>query len=257
MNLCMNAAHAIGDAVGRVSLAIHEVDLTQAQARQITPELSAGSYVRLSVCDTGSGMDEATLGRIFEPFFTTKKPDAGTGLGLSVVYGIVKGHGGAITARSQPGEGTTFDSYFPHADRSNVARTVKTTSQREERGAGEHVLYVDDDESMCLLMSEILEQRGYRVTAFCDPRNALAAFNERPSEYDMVVTDMSMPSMSGIDLACQLRNLRPGLQVVLTSGYVGRDEEEAARKAGLEHIILKPGSVHELGDVLHRIRAEA
>lgn len=253
MNLCTNASHAIGNHFGEIKLSLEVLELTQQQACALAPELSAGPHVRLSVSDTGCGMDEGTLARIFEPFFSTKQPDKGTGLGLSVVYGIVKGHRAAITARSRRGAGTTFHIYFPAAQPISANGPAVSAATDAPRGSGERVLYVDPDESMLMLMKELLEARGYQVTAFSDPTQALASFRERPSTYDLAVTDLATPTMTGIDLATELRRIRPGFPVVITSGFLQQEQEQAARSAGVEELLLKPASVDELANSLHRL----
>ncbi|WP_116809706.1 PAS domain-containing protein [Steroidobacter cummioxidans] len=253
MNLCTNASHAIGNHFGQIKLALETMELTQQQASALAPELSAGPHVRLSVSDTGCGMDESTLARIFEPFFSTKQPDKGTGLGLSVVYGIVKGHRGAITVCSRPDEGTTFHIYLPATQRIPAKSPITSAATDAPRGSGEHVLYVDPDESMLMLMKELLEARGYRVSAFNDPTRALASFRERHSRYDLAVTDLATPTMTGIDFATELRRIRPGFPVVITSGFLQQEQEQAARSAGLEELLQKPSSVDELANSLHRL----
>jgi CheY-like chemotaxis protein len=209
--------------------------------------------VRLSVSDTGCGMDKSTIARIFEPFFSTKQPDKGTGLGLSVVYGIVKGHRAAITVCSRRGEGTTFHIFFPAAQRIPANAPTASAAADAPRGSGEHVLYVDPDESMLRLMKELLEARGYRVSTFNDPAQALASFHERQSTYDLAVIDLAIPTMTGIDFATELRRIRPGFPVVITSGFLQQEQAQAARSAGLEELLLKPGSVDELANSLHRL----
>jgi CheY-like chemotaxis protein len=200
--------------------------------------------VKLSVSDTGSGMDRATLERVFEPFFTTKAPGRGTGLGLSVVHGIVKSHGAAITVDSQVGVGTAFHLYFPAVD-ATVTEPAPLPA-RELRGHGEHVLYVDDEEAMVDVVTALLRRLDYRVTGVRDAGRALAEFRARPYEFAAVVTDLSLPGLSGTELTRQVRAIRPGIPIVLTSGYV-RPEDAAAE------VILKPRLVAELGPTLHRL----
>jgi CheY-like chemotaxis protein len=174
----------------------------------------------LSVIDQGEGMDEATLARVFEPFFTTKRPGEGTGLGLAVVHGIVHSHGGGIEVASRPGEGSTFRAYFPAA-RATEVRGAETAAVGTERG-GEHILIVDDEPAIVALLQRMLEQRGYRVTAFSSSEQALARFKQSPMEFDAIITDQTMPRMSGLELASAARTTRPDIPVVLTTGYVDR-----------------------------------
>ena len=256
MNLGTNAAHAMGDRGGRLEIRLQTVAL-DAGAATIAPELREGRYVTLSVSDTGSGMDRATLERIFEPFFTTKAPGHGTGLGLSVVHGIMKSHDAAITVESRPGLGTTFQLYFPVAD-TTVTEPAPPTAENI-RGHGEHVLCVDDEEAILYVATLILQGLGYRVTSSTDAVQALEDFRSRPCEFAAVVTDLSMPGLSGHDLARQIRELRPDIPLVLTAGYVGPAEAEAVQRLGVGDVILKPNLVADLGPALHRllIRSEA
>jgi two-component system cell cycle sensor histidine kinase/response regulator CckA len=157
-----------------------------------------GRYVRLSLSDTGKGMDRATMNRIFEPFFTTKGPDEGTGLGLSVVHGIMRGHDGAITVYSQPGEGTTFHLYFPAL--SGEASAPETQATPIPQGKGQRILVVDDEEPLAQLTQKILVRLGYVVETRTRAVEALDLVRARPDQFDLVITDMTMPGMSGIDL---------------------------------------------------------
>src|SRR5262249_34826402 len=150
----------------------------------------------------GAGMDKATIERIFEPFFTTKRPDQGTGLGLSVVHGIMQSHHGAIIVHSEPGEGTQFELYFPAAE--EAATATQLIHYNISRGNDEHILYVDDEPSIVALMLRKLERLGYRATGYIDPTQALTTFRSGPQDFDVVVTDLAMPGMSGFDLAREL-----------------------------------------------------
>ena len=169
-----------------------------------------GRTVRLAVSDNGPGMDAATLERIFEPFFTTKAAGEGTGLGLSVVHGIVQAHEGAIVVDSQPGKGATFTLYLPAAEAAAGAPAPEESASaaaapRRRSDSGQHILYLDDDESLVLLVKRLLERRGYRVSGYTDQREALAALRADPAAFDLVVTDYNMPGMSGLDVAREVR----------------------------------------------------
>jgi CheY-like chemotaxis protein len=196
-------------------------------------------------------MDQAMLERIFDPFFTTKPAGQGTGLGLSVVHGIMRGHNGAVTVYSQPGKGTTFHLYFPAA---TPHMRVDQTEQRElARHRTERVLYVDDEASLVLLARRALERLGYQVTGHHDPAQALQDFNARPDAFDVVVTDLSMPGMSGFELARGVLATRPDIPLLMTSGYVRPQDEEAAHNIGVRAVILKPNTADDLGKVLDRL----
>jgi signal transduction histidine kinase/ActR/RegA family two-component response regulator len=249
MNLATNAAHAMSERGGVLEVRLEAVTL-DADAAAVAPELRAGRYVRLSVGDTGSGMDEATRERIFEPFYTTKAPGHGTGLGLSVVHGIVKSHDGAITVESQVGVGTTLHVYLPAADATMADAAAPAAA--DLRGHGEHVLYVDDEEAIVEVASRLLTDLGYRVTGATDAGRALADLQSRPYEFDVLVTDLAMPGLPGAELARQVRDIRPGIPVVLTSGYVRPEDADAVQRLGPVDVILKSTLVADLGPTLHR-----
>jgi PAS domain S-box-containing protein len=253
MNLITNAAHAIAGRVGLINVGLETVDVNE-QLLHASIDLREGRYVRLAVSDDGCGMDQAMLERIFDPFFTTKPAGQGTGLGLSVVHGIMRGHNGAVTVYSQPGKGTTFHLYFPAA---TAHMRVDQTEQRElARHRTERVLYVDDEASLVTLARRALERLGYQVTGHHDPAQALQDFNARPDAFDVVVTDLSMPGMSGFELARGVLATRPDIPLLLTSGYVRPQDEEAAHNIGVRAVILKPNTAEDLGKVLDRLFQE-
>ncbi len=256
MNLATNAADAMtNQSVGLLEIRSESVTVDADLAR-VTPDLHEGAYVRLSIRDSGCGMDKATTARIFEPFYTTKPVGEGTGLGLSVVHGIMKTHGGAITVYSETGKGTVFQLYLPAAQvAAEEARPQHT--QGEFRGHGERVLYVDDEEPLVLLMTRMLTQLGYKVTGCTEPTKALEMFRLGPHDFDVVVSDLSMPQMSGIDLARDLLQTRPGMPILIASGYIRREDNEGVRSLGLPDLLLKPDTIEELGHSLHNIFAKS
>jgi CheY-like chemotaxis protein len=226
--------------------------IVDADLARTTPELHQGSYVRLSIRDSGYGMDKATMTRIFEPFYTTKPQGEGTGLGLSVVHGIMKTHGGAITVYSELGKGTVFHLYLPAAQ--EAAEEARTQRAKEEfRGHDERVLYVDDEEPLVFLMGHMLQPLGYKVTGCTDPQKALETFRSRSDDFDVVVSDLSMPGMSGVDLARALLQIRPGIPILITSGYIRPADNEEVRSLGFPDLILKPDTVEQLGAILHKL----
>jgi signal transduction histidine kinase/ActR/RegA family two-component response regulator len=255
-NLCTNAWQAMEGQPGRIEVQLAPLSLDEQAARQI-PGLKPGLFACLCVSDTGKGMDAATLERIFEPFFTTKEPGKGTGLGLSVVHGIMQGHEGAITVYSEPGRGTTFKLYFPAAAGPPVAVPAAAAAAVPRRGEGERVLYVDDEEPLVLLATRMLKRLGYRVTAFTRAEEALAAFRQDPASFDLVITDMNMPGLDGIELGKRLLGLRSGLPVVLCSGHVTDELREQARQAGLREVLYKPNSMEEFSEAIHRLASAA
>jgi len=254
LNLATNAAHAIGDDAGAVHIGLLQVDIDESLMRKLSLPRS-GKYVRMTVRDTGAGMTPEVLERIFEPFFTTKPRGQGTGLGLSVVHGIVRSHEGAIEVASRPGSGSSFHVYLPVA--SGDAKAPAPGTQEPQRGAGQHILYLDDEESLVFLITRVLERLGYRVTGFTDAEAALAAFRAAPASFDAVVTDLSMPGLSGNDVAKQILAVRPDIPIVMTSGYVRAEDRALALATGVRELVMKPNTVDALGQVLHRLLREA
>lgn len=255
MNLATNAADAIGEKQGNLKVQIAEVVLDAASAASFQG-LEAGRYVRLSISDSGCGMDEHTISRMFEPFFTTKPVGHGTGLGLSVVHGIVHQHGGAITVESRLNQGTTFFVYLPVAIKAADA-DAQPRQTDVPRGHGETILYVDDEEQLVFLTTRMLERQGYQVTGCTDPEKALTMFRTNPDQFDAVVSDLSMPGMSGVDLARQLLRIRPGVPIVLASGYIRPQDSECVRALGLPDVILKVDITEDFSLALRHALAKA
>jgi len=256
INLCTNSWHAMEGGKGRIDVHLDGLTLG-AEATRINPELSPGRFARLRVVDTGVGMDTATIAHIFEPFFTTKSSGHGTGLGLSVVHGIVKAHRGAIEVTSKPGQGTTFTVYFPAAEEPEQGNmTCDEQEQPLAEVGGRHVLYLDDEESLVFLATRMLERQGYRVSGYTRAEEAVAAVRADPAKFDMVVTDFSMPAVSGLDVARQIAALRADLPVVLASGYVTDELRAHALDAGVREVIYKPNTVEELCTVVRRVLDE-
>jgi PAS domain S-box-containing protein len=253
LNLCTNSWQAMQGGVGRIEIALDSATVDDETAG-LNHELSPGRYARLSVTDTGAGMDEPTLKRIFDPFFTTKDVGQGTGLGLAVVHGIMRVLGGGIEVASQPGRGTTFRLYFRAARALPAAPSAAAGETR--RGNGEHILFLDDEEALTFLTRRALERDGYRVSAFTKTEKALEELRARPDAFDLVVTDLNMPGRSGLDVAREIRALRPDLPVVLASGYVTKEVHAQARAAGVRHVIYKPNAVDELARTVGHVLAE-
>jgi len=249
MNLCTNAWHAIGNRAGIIKIQVQIVAVNNALANY-HQDLQPGDYLRLSVGDTGCGMDATTIERIFEPFFTTKTPDKGTGLGLSVVHGIVRGHGGAIVVTSEPGAGTTFHLYFPAQQKTATPET--TLNLVLHQGHGEAVLLVDDEPSLVETGRRTLERLGYQVTALPSANEAIALFNLKPASFDVAIFDLSMPAMTGIELAARLHAIRPGLPVILVTGNASGVGQQQLVSSGIVEVVPKPLSAQLLGDALQR-----
>jgi signal transduction histidine kinase len=250
MNLCTNAWQAMDGEPGRIEIHLDEVTLDAAAAR-LHAGLRAGRHARLMVSDTGKGMDAATIERIFEPFFTMKRAGQGTGLGLAVAHGIVRAHGGAIAVRSQPGGGSVFEVYLP-VRVADQAATLQGAPALP-RGAGQHLLYLDDEPALVRVTARILETMGYRVTGFTDAAEALAALGANPGRFDAVLTDLSMPGASGLDVIRDVSRLRPGIPIALTSGFATDEVHASAKALGCREVINKPASIEDIANALHRL----
>jgi PAS domain S-box-containing protein len=239
-NLCTNALQAMSGQ-GTLTVALEAVDVDFAFASR-HPPLQAGSWLRLTVADTGVGMDETTARRIFEPFFSTRLDGQGTGLGLAVVQSIVQGHDGAVVVESTPGKGTAFHVYLPPVP-DDVSRP----------GAGQHLMLVDDHPGMARVSARLLETLGYRTSVFDDPREALAAFRAAPQGFDAVLTDLSMPQMSGEDFTRRLRELRPEVPVIVSSGMASELDDDAKERLGIDAVLVKPWRLEEAVAALQRL----
>lgn len=249
-NLATNAVHAIGDARGMVQITASLTPSDQRLCDRLG--LPLASYVALSVQDNGPGISATTLQRIFEPFFTTKPVGQGTGLGLAVVHGVMRTHGGAVDVSSIPGEGSRFVLYFPVVNGQvpetlpPVRRSAPLVARPVDGAAHRHVMYVDDDQALVFLVQRLLRRRGYEVSGFTDPREALSALQADPQRYDLLITDYNMPGFCGVDLVRAAKALRPDLPVALASGYVTAEIEGEALAAGARALIHKPNDVEEL-----------
>ncbi len=257
LNLCSNAIQAMGGKRGKVDVETHAVTPDQRTCERLGIE--RGRYVTVSVRDSGPGMSAETLARVFEPFFTTKPVGQGTGLGLAVVHGVMRAHGGAVDVQSVPGHGSRFTLFFPVADvMEEVPEFAPSTSVRLEAllpggDPTHHVMYVDDDEALVYLVQRLLRRRGYEVSGFTDPREALQALAKQPWDYHLLVTDYNMPGFSGIDLMREARRLHPNLPIALASGYVTPEIEQAAMAAGANALVHKPNDVEELCATVQRL----
>jgi signal transduction histidine kinase len=243
MNLGTNAAHAMANG-GLLTVAVSRVCIDDLAAAP-SVDLTLGTYVCITVSDTGSGMSPEVLERIFEPFFTTKGRK-GTGLGLSVVHGIVRDHQGAIAVSSELGVGTSFSIYLPEAETS--AELTKSEPNAPPRGHGERILCVDDEEALVLVMERVLGRLGYACTGFTEASSALHAFRADPRAFDLVITDGAMPHTTGLQFARELRAIRPDVPIVLSSAHA--ETSEAAAELGIALRIAKPARVAELARAL-------
>jgi CheY-like chemotaxis protein len=212
-------------------------------------QLTPGSYLKLRVSDTGHGMEPAVRERIFDPYFTTKGVGEGSGLGLAVVHGIVKRLDGAISVESAPGDGTAFEIYIPRSDALAGGQTLEV----EPIPTGQEcILWVDDDGALVEVGKQMLEQLGYQVVATSDSRQALYIFQQQGDQFDLVITDYTMPQMTGMDLAQRILDLRPGTPIILCTGYSDSVDADIAEKAGICAFAMKPLAQRELARVVRR-----
>ncbi|MGW8301890.1 MAG: hybrid sensor histidine kinase/response regulator [Desulfobacterales bacterium] len=242
MNLCTNSAHAMGDTSGILKIELRNVDLNVKKAAKY-PELNPGPYVKLSISDTGHGMDSETLERIFDPYFTTKAQDKGTGMGLAVVHGIIKGHGGVIQVQSKPGKGTRFDIFFPVMERQMESETAELKALPT---GNEHILFIDDEETLIDLGKSMLKKLGYRVETRTRPDEALEIFGAAPHKFDLIISDMTMPGMTGDSLASELMKIRPDIPIIICTGYSEKIDEQRAKGLGIKGLMMKPFTIRSL-----------
>jgi PAS domain S-box-containing protein len=247
INICINARDAMISG-GQLTISSSVIE-TQEQFLHTHPGAKASFYVLLTFTDTGIGMTEEVCQRIFEPFFTTKKDQKGTGLGLAMVYGIVKNHGGYIDVESKPGIGTTFSIYLPVSGK-QAPRLVRVSSVKPKRG-NETILVADDEEMMRQLIIEVLDSDGYQVIPAEDGRKALEIYSERSREIDLVILDMMMPGLSGPEAFRRLKQINPSVKVLLSSGYSQEGQAQQILKEGVLGFIQKPYAINEL---LNKIR---
>lgn len=257
LNLGTNAWHALPDGVGRIEIGLEErvfdgSELAEQRAGRVT-----GHFAHLWVRDNGHGMDEATRQRIFEPFFTTKPVGQGTGLGLAVAHGIIEAHGGVIEVTSVVGEGSTFDLYLPLIDHQTERMPLEPSDTVPSHGAGQHVLYVDDDEVMALMVQGLLQRLGYRSTINLNAGEAVAIVARDPAAFDLVVTDFNMPNLSGLDVARALARIRPELPVAISSGFVSDELRTKAHELGVVAVMQKERTLEELGALVHSALSRA
>jgi PAS domain S-box-containing protein len=249
MNLCTNAAHAMRSKGGTLSITLENVEVGP-HAEGGPPDMEPGAYLSLSVVDTGDGMDEAVRRRIFDPYFTTKGPNEGTGLGLAVVYGIVKSLSGTITVSSKPGKGSAFFMYFPRTK--TIPAPPAQMSRLLPTGHG-MILVVDDEKFIVDMVKEMLGTLGYETVSRYSSTDALEAFRARPGSFDLVITDMTMPNMTGIDLAKEIFIIRPHIPLILCTGFSEKVDEDKIKLLGIKALLMKPVSMRDLAIAVNRI----
>ena len=240
INLCTNADHAMPDG-GIIVVTLSNIEFDKDTAAQ-HPELNMGRYVNLTVSDTGHGISQEEIDRIFDPYFTTKEVGKGTGMGLAVIHGIVKEHNGMITVESELGKGTTFNTFFPAVEKEVI---LETETDEELPTGNERILFIDDEESLVKIGHQRLERLGYKVEATTSPIEALDLFRSKPDQYDLVITDLTMPKMTGDKLVKEILNMRPDIPIILCTGFNEKIDEKKAKAIGAADYIEKPIDKHD------------
>ena len=249
MNLLVNAFHAMEDNGGKLDVILKEVDLDMNDLKD--PAMVPGPYVCLTVADTGIGIDKSVIDRIFEPYFTTKEKDKGTGLGLATVHGIVKSYKGDIRVYSEPGKGSTFHVYLPVIQTRIEEKEIRVISPME-RGT-EQILFVDDEAQIVRIAQQMLEGLGYHVTARTSSIETLEAFRAAPDKFDLVITDMTMPNMTGVELAKKLMEIRSGIPIIICTGFSEKISEHKAETVGIRGYVMKPVLKSELSEKIRQV----
>ena len=249
MNLCTNANHAMLKTGGILEVRLDSVKIDQRSAEKI-PNLKKGEYIRMTISDTGHGMDIKTQERIFEPFFTRKEVGSGSGLGLSVVHGIIYNYDGAIVVDSTPDKGTTFVIYLPKFG-TDLMESDK--SDKKPLKGDEYILFVDDEPEITFMGKKMLEKLGYKVTITTNSISAFEEFKKGPDKYSLLVTDQSMPNMSGTELAFMLKEIRPELKVIIITGFAENLSDEVISKSGISEVILKPMIFDDFSKIIRRV----
>lgn len=251
MNLCSNAAEALDSQAGEIEVSLGNMHMEGLSSH---PEIKPGEYLKLTVRDTGKGMTHEVMDRVFEPFFTTKDMARASGMGLAVVHGIVKGHRGAVLVESAPGRGSVFTVYLPLLDenyRQQMAAGSSAAAQAQKEK--KQVLLIDDEPMVLSSVQRALERLGYKVSAFRDPEEALDAFRSKPRDFDLIVTDQTMPRVTGAQLAGEVMRVRPDVPVILCTGFSEVISEQEAKDMGIRELIMKPATTKDLGEALNRV----
>jgi len=249
MNLCTNAVHAIGERAGVVEIELQGLDISP-ENRDGFPDLELGRYVRLSVKDNGQGIPSDIQTRIFDPYFTTKEKGVGTGLGLAVVHGIVKKSNGTIRVESEIGKGSAFQVYLPQVD---LSASKPAEYPAMPRGGSERILFVDDEKMLVDVAEQILRRLGYDVVSRTSPLEALELFKARPKDFDLVISDQTMPGMTGDALASELMKLNPEIPVIICTGYSQMIDRRRAKEKGIRALVMKPILISEIAGAIRAV----
>jgi PAS domain S-box-containing protein len=249
MNLCTNANHAMEESGGVLTVNLQPIHIDEKNRTPLL-NISPGDYVKLTVSDTGSAIGPDIIDKIFDPYFTTKEPSKGTGMGLAIIHGIVTEYGGTITVDSEPGKGTSFHVYFPVVEKNEVLFSQGTEDIPHGKG---HVLFIDDEELLVELGQTMLERLGYQATVRCSSLAALSTFQNSPDDFDAIITDQTMPEMTGSDLARRILQIRPDLPIILCTGYSNVVDRETAKSLGIIKFVIKPLTMKKLAQLLHEV----
>ncbi len=249
MNLCTNAAHSMKENGGVIHIILGNIDIKKDRKNGIT-DLKKGQYLTLTVRDSGAGIAPGILNKIFEPYFTTKKSGEGTGLGLAIIHGIIKNYGGDINVESEPGKGTTFTVYLPLVDEPSI---IQEETKAELPKGSEHILFVDDEKAAVSAMEKILIRLGYNTTATTSSLEALEIFRKNPESFDLIITDMTMPDMTGKKLAEEIRFIKPDIPVILCTGFSDQINEEEAQQAGINEFMFKPINMNDIAFAIRKV----
>jgi len=255
LNLCTNASHAMRDEGGILDVTFAKTDMPAA-AVSLHPVLPPGPYLRLSVTDTGCGMPPEVVERIFDPYFTTKEKGEGTGLGLSITHGIIKKYGGAIEVLTEPGKGSTFNVYLPRITRRSKQNKSETESIDRLSKGDERILFVDDEQDLVEIGRRTLKRLGYDVVTRTSSLRALSLFKEQPDQFDLVITDTTMPDMTGSRLAEEMLRTRPDIPIILCTGYSEDVSEKRAKEMGVKAFVMKPVTITDLAKIVRKVLDE-
>jgi PAS domain S-box-containing protein len=249
MNLCTNSVHAMQERGGVLRVSLEPVDITPEDAEH-HHDIPPGGYVRFCVSDTGTGISPDIINRIFDPFFTTKEIDKGTGMGLAVVHGIVRSYGGDIAVETTPDKGATFSILFPRVQEPGAPETLR---QKIIARGSESILLVDDEEPIVTSLEALLASMGYRVTARQDSLEALVEFKKNPGNFDLLITDQTMPHMTGYELSREILAIRPLIPIILCTGFSEKVDASAAKASGIQGFVMKPVSMQELSEAIRSV----
>lgn len=249
MNICTNAAQAMGESGGVLDIMVESESLTEHDAGSHA-DLIPGNYLKITVRDTGPGIDPEILDRIFDPYFTTKEVGKGSGMGLATVLGIVKNHNGVITADSAPGKGTTFTMRFPAVDENPLK---ETTTWDDIPAGSETILFVDDEKTIVQMIVQVLKRLGYQVETRTKAADAFALFQSRPNDFDLMITDMTMPQLTGVKLSEKLKQVRPDIPIIICTGHSELIDEEKSKALGIDAYIMKPILTDDIAKTIRQV----